>query len=75
MDLYNGALLNLCRQYKLECYDLASFVPKDTSVFYDDAHFNESGARIIAQLISNYLLSTPPFDQAGRLVSGQKQGK
>ncbi|MDW8274692.1 MAG: hypothetical protein RMJ53_10725, partial [Chitinophagales bacterium] len=32
--------------------DLAATLPSDTSVFYDDCHFNESGARKAAEIIS-----------------------
>ena len=61
MDSYNMALIELCSEDGLECYDLAADVPKDTNAFYDDVHFNESGARIIAAAISDYLLQQPPF--------------
>jgi len=65
MDTYNETLLTVCRQDGLECYDLASSVPKDTSAFYDDAHFNEGGARIVAELLADYLSSSPPFTRTG----------
>jgi len=58
LDAYNQTLLEVCRQDGLECYDLASKVPKDTSAFYDDAHFNEGGSRIVGRLLTDYLLST-----------------
>jgi hypothetical protein len=47
----------------LECYDLASVVPKSTASFYDDVHFNEEGARVVAAHLVDYLLSEPPFAQ------------
>ena len=61
MDAFDGRLLSLCRQDGLECLNLASLVPKDTSAFYDDAHFNEGGARIVANALTAYLSSIPPF--------------
>jgi lysophospholipase L1-like esterase len=61
MDAYNQALLDACRQNGLECYDLARNIPKDTSAFFDDVHFNEGGARLVAQSLAQYLLSKPPF--------------
>ncbi len=64
MDLYNQALLQTCRQNGIECYDLASVVPKNTSAFFDDCHFNENGARIVARSVAEYLLSRPPFSSA-----------
>jgi lysophospholipase L1-like esterase len=61
MDAYNRLLLDVCQQNGLECYDLASHVPQDSSSFYDDVHFNESGARVVAEDLKRYLLSRPPF--------------
>lgn len=66
LDAYNRVLLTTCRQSRLECYDLASVVPKDTSAFYDDCHFNEGGARIVANRLTDYLLSRPPFSEEAR---------
>jgi hypothetical protein len=61
MDAYNQTLLSVCGEDHLECYDLASFIPKDTSAFYDDCHFNIGGARMAAQFLAAHLLSSPPF--------------
>jgi hypothetical protein len=52
---YNGVLRSVCRERKVPCIDLASMLPKDTTVFYDDCHFNESGAQKVAEIISGYL--------------------
>ena len=62
MDSYNYQLLNVCRRDGLECFDLASLMPADTSAFYDDFHFNENGSRIVARLLTDYLLSISPFE-------------
>jgi len=61
MEKYNSFLLNICKKNNLVCYDLASQVPKNTSAFYDDMHFNESGAQIVADNLTEYLHSKPPF--------------
>jgi hypothetical protein len=61
MDMYNYALLDACRQSGMECFDLASQIPKDVSVFWDEDHFNEAGARLVAQKLQRYLLMHPPF--------------
>ncbi|MCI0665305.1 MAG: GDSL-type esterase/lipase family protein [Acidobacteria bacterium] len=53
---YNETLLQVCQNRQIDCLDLASILNKDTSVFYDDAHFNEGGARKIAQALSEYML-------------------
>ncbi len=64
MDAYNQVTLNVCQQRGLECYDLASDVPKNTSAFYDDVHFNEAGSRLVAEHLKQYLMSKPPFGGA-----------
>ncbi len=63
MDSFNRVLLDTCRQYSLECFDLAAAAPKDSSAFYDDVHFNQHGARIVARALADYLLRQPPFGQ------------
>jgi lysophospholipase L1-like esterase len=61
MDAYNRTLLDICQQHGLECFDIASRIPKDTSAFFDEEHFNEAGARLVAQTVTDYLLSKAPF--------------
>lgn len=61
IDLYNRTVLDVCRQTGLECLDLASRIPKDTSAFFDDVHFNENGSRLVAQVLKEYMVSRPPF--------------
>jgi lysophospholipase L1-like esterase len=64
MDAYNRALLDVCRANGLECYDLAAHIPKDTTAFYDDVHFNENGARIVAGNLKQYLLATEALSRS-----------
>lgn len=52
MKLYNEALLEVCGERKVSCIDLAKKLPKTTESFYDDVHFNESGARLVAKEVS-----------------------
>lgn len=61
IDKYNNTLLEICREREVECIDLSSSLEKDTTVFYDDDHFNEGGARKVATILSNYLLRGDPF--------------
>ncbi len=56
MEAFNRAMLDFCHAEGIGCIDLAAACPKDKSVFYDDAHFNESGARIVANTIVDWLL-------------------
>ena len=53
LEMYNDRMKTFCSDKPLiKFVDLASQLPKDTSVFYDDCHFNESGARKVAEIIS-----------------------
>jgi len=55
MNQYNTELLEVCRKRNLKCLDLASHLQRDTTVFYDDDHFNEGGARKVAEFIAGHL--------------------
>jgi lysophospholipase L1-like esterase len=66
MDKYNRILLDVCGQYGLECLDIAPRIPKNTSAFFDDMHFNEAGSRLVARLVANHIASTPPFAAPGK---------
>lgn len=56
MSRFNERLLELCRERGVECIDLAPRIPKDPSVFYDDVHFNERGARAVADALFEEVL-------------------
>ena len=49
---YKNEWRRTCQYLKLDCFDLDVQLPKDLSVFYDDVHFNESGARKVAEILS-----------------------
>jgi lysophospholipase L1-like esterase len=57
----NAALLAVCRELRLDCIDLALALAQDPSIFYDDFHFNESGAREVAATLAESLLRWQPF--------------
>jgi lysophospholipase L1-like esterase len=61
MKAYNDTLLQVCRERDQECLDLASILEKDTTVFYDDVHFNESGAQKVAEALSRRILERRQF--------------
>jgi hypothetical protein len=61
---YNERMQRLCDDLHLECLDLANMVPRSTEMFYDDAHFTEKGAAVVAQKLADYLVKHPPFDSA-----------
>ncbi len=51
MDAYNQVVLEICKTENVPCIDIASKLPKDTRVFYDDIHFNISGCAMVADLV------------------------
>ncbi|MEM7477627.1 MAG: SGNH/GDSL hydrolase family protein [Planctomycetota bacterium] len=67
MEAYNETTLSVCRAENIPCLDLASLLPKDTTVFYDDCHFNVAGCEKVAELLSVYL--------AGELTGEEYQSK
>ena len=62
MQMYNEKLKEVCRWREVECFDLASCLPapQDTTIFYDHCHFNENGAREVADAVAHYLLERSP---------------
>ncbi len=61
MGMYNEALKAVCDARNVEYIDLASVLPADTTVFFDDCHFNESGSELVASIIAKNLLQ--PINQ------------
>ncbi len=62
MNMYNEALLGVCDERRILCVDLALALTKDDTVFYDDFHFNESGARQAASVLARNLLRSNLLD-------------
>ena len=58
MAAYNQVLLAVCREDQLECYDMAAAIPKDTSAFSDESHYNDNGARLVADYLAERLLAS-----------------
>jgi len=53
LELYNARLQKFCAgKPDIKFVNLATSLPRDTSVFYDDCHFNESGARKVAAIMA-----------------------
>lgn len=55
LERYNQVIRDICVSEQLECVDLARELPKDTTVFYDDVHFNPTGTEKVAALIFDFL--------------------
>ena len=66
MKRYNDELLSVCAATRAECIDLAAAIPKDTTMFYDDAHLNDGGAQRAAEIIASYMLARPRFGSPSR---------
>ncbi|HET8550696.1 MAG TPA: SGNH/GDSL hydrolase family protein [Bryobacteraceae bacterium] len=58
MSEFNRRLLEVARAEQVEAFDLAARVPGNLTVYYDDAHYTNEGARIVAESIAEYLRPT-----------------
>ncbi|MBN2288376.1 MAG: hypothetical protein JXQ83_03520 [Candidatus Glassbacteria bacterium] len=56
MDLFNESLKRVCLESGAELYDLAAIQEPDTTMFYDDCHFNNQGARKAADFTTAHFL-------------------
>jgi len=54
VDAYNQVLLEVCETEKVDVIDLAELLSRDTNTFYDDCHFNDSGCKKIAEILTGY---------------------
>ena len=54
-NLYNEFLLSTAREANLKSCDLAADMTPSIEFFYDDCHYNEQGARKVADLLSKCL--------------------
>ncbi len=61
MAQYNQTLLRVCRERGVECIDVASQLPRDGTVYFDDAHYTVKGSRQLAQVVADYLRAQPPL--------------
>jgi lysophospholipase L1-like esterase len=56
LEKFNSRLREICMRRNVECIDLASLIPHDTSAFYDDVHFNGGGCQKVADIISGCII-------------------
>lgn len=63
MAQFNARVLKVCRDRRLECIDLDRYVPRTLESFYDDVHFNESGSRLVAEIVAQHLERMPQFNK------------
>jgi hypothetical protein len=62
MDRYNQRMRDVCQREGIECVDLAASLPKSLEVFYDDCHFNEAGAKSVAEKLGPVLYEGLPSE-------------
>ncbi|MFW5856916.1 MAG: SGNH/GDSL hydrolase family protein, partial [Planctomycetota bacterium] len=60
---YNDRLRTVAAASGARIIDLVDALPRDTTVFYDDVHFNEAGAARVAEHLADALADAPPFGQ------------
>jgi len=56
LDHLNRQLIAVCEREGVACFDLASHIPHDTSMFYDEMHFTEAGSKRIGRLTGKFIL-------------------
>ena len=71
MNAYNRAMIEVCRDEGVDCIDLASLLPKDTSVFYDDCHLNVSGCEKVAGILHGFFLTRLSTEKGVVAASGK----
>jgi lysophospholipase L1-like esterase len=59
LESVNAELLETCRTQGLPVLDLASLVPRNLDMFYDDVHLNDAGATRVAEHVATALESLP----------------
>jgi len=64
MDRYNEALRGVCLARDVSCVDAARAMPSTPEFFYDDAHFTERGAALLAELLAARMLEAEAFGVA-----------
>ena len=67
MAQFNQRMRDVARREGVECVDLAAVVPGSTKAMYDDCHFNENGARIVAEELARVLRPTIEKTTAPRI--------
>lgn len=72
LALYNAAVAEVAAAEGLPCLTLSNQLSGDGRLFYDDVHFTEEGARVVAALVAQALATRPPF---ASVPAGGDQGQ
>ncbi len=62
LETLNQHLMLICEEKHFECLDLAGRIPRSLEAFYDPVHFNEQGARMVAEAVRDALLARAFFN-------------
>lgn len=59
MDRVNETTLRVARDQHVEAFDLAARIPKSSRYFFDDCHYTDAGAALVAESVAAYLRAHP----------------
>jgi lysophospholipase L1-like esterase len=54
LQVYNHELIEVCKENKVPCLNLASKIPHSEDHFYDIVHFNDHGAQKVAEYAAEF---------------------
>jgi hypothetical protein len=63
MRQFNAVVLDVCRERRLPCLDLAARIPREATMFFDDAHFTDAGTSAVVAAVTEHLRTLPPFSR------------
>jgi lysophospholipase L1-like esterase len=66
LELYNDIIRKSAKEKNVFIIDLAKLMPKDSSYFYDDYHFTNSGAEKVAEIIFSEMKNHITNTSAGK---------
>ena len=75
MQSFNDSLRQIGDERRVELIDLARILPQDATVFYDDVHFNENGARQVADAVADYLRRQPSAPEGSNPPERARSGQ
>jgi len=55
IDAFNRTLIKVAQENAVDYIDLAAMLPKDTSTFYDDVHFNLAGCDKVSTIVAEFI--------------------
>jgi lysophospholipase L1-like esterase len=74
LEIFNSELISICSSEGIPCMDLASMVPHSPEYFYDGMHFNEAGARLVSDLLADFMIEQDLIQNLPVTSSGAESG-